>query len=287
MSSSPSHLAQRIAMEHEKTAERLAQLEEELMGSGNQSTNDGNRLNGNSNLIINARNDFENDEWIFGTNNDSMYNDNEQLGYNDVVYTDEMSSMVNINTTSNSSSIIPPSPLRSKKGNGTSRLQQDLEQMQEDVAGVEEVEEMEQVEKVEEETLVPKTQRQRYTIPTTTSLSRQRLATEKSLEILKRKQIRSEQKRLDLVIRKGQVDDELNNAIKQIKQLKLQNSTLLQENQNLRSKLSTSKIEKEQLRQAMVHARTACAKRSEQSLSVSCNKKLLSFVIACIIFLCD
>jgi hypothetical protein len=264
MSSSPSHLAQRIAMEHEKTAERLAQLEEELMGSGNQSTNDGNRLNGNSNLIINARNDFENDEWIFGTNNDSMYNDNEQLGYNDVVYTDKMSSMVNINTTSNSSSIIPPSPLRSKKGNGTSRLQQDLEQMQEDVAGVEEVEEMEQVEKVEEETLVPKTQRQRYTIPTTTSLSRQRLATEKSLEILKRKQIRSEQKRLDLVIRKGQVDDELNNAIKQIKQLKLQNSTLLQENQNLRSKLSTSKIEKEQLRQAMVHA-SDVAKKSRSS----------------------
>lgn len=94
----------------------------------------------------------------------------------------------------------------------------------------------------------------RYVVPTTNSLSRKRSGMERSLDILKRQQARTEQQRLDLIVRKGHVDSELDRALCQLKATKVHNSTLVQENQSLRSKLSSFTLEKQQLTHAMVHA---------------------------------
>ena len=263
MSTPQRDLASRIAIEHGQTVDRLARLELELT------------MPSSSTLLIpnDGLTDELMDDWMIeSTEENNLYHESHVTAASDehndstTSYTSHSSLIPSSplrrgTPTKDSSAISPPSPTpptptinnNNNNNNNNNRFTHQAPQG--------------------------------YTVPTTTSLSRQRAATEKSLEILKRKQIRTEQSRLHLVIRKGQTDDELTRALQQIKQLKAKNRTLITDNQGLKARLSTSDLEKQQLRQAMVHAadvtktgRASSIKRykdSEERLA-KCQKQLAS-----------
>ena len=102
----------------------------------------------------------------------------------------------------------------------------------------------------------------RYSIPTTASISRERDSASQSVIILRRQQARSEKLRQEMLVRKGQVDSELDRTLRSLQHANARQNTLTRENDALRSEVAAAKHETEQLRDAIVHS-AGVAKESQ------------------------